>query len=261
MRADGQRTQLVEGGAVVIAELPDEFPSDVDHSAYIAMATKLVTDITEPKIKVLTTIPIAELSGAQRVRMTNNHDTLTADRTRCTVVDLAKAHADWATRVKGNRYDTLKHVLVRAWLSGNGSLTRGDLLWVAVELDVDYWTANRRMIERMAEWISREVSPFRLPQNTEEAIKRAIAWATETVEPAKRKRRMHHRDVLDSTFVNGDALRKFGKIGGEYKLACSISAASIKHGVTPSEEFVLRIIGDVKAYFSSKKDEFGSEVI
>jgi hypothetical protein len=261
VRADGQRTQLVEGGAVVIAELPDEFPSDVDHSAYIAMATKLVTDITEPKIKVLTTIPIAELSGAQRVRMTNNHDTLTADRTRCTVVDLAKAHADWATRVKGNRYDTLKHVLVRAWLSGNGSLTRGDLLWVAVELDVDYWTANRRMIERMAEWISREVSPFRLPQNTEEAIKRAIAWATETVEPAKRKRRMHHRDVLDSTFVNGDALRKFGKIGGEYKLACSISAASIKHGVTPSEEFVLRIIGDVKAYFSSKKDESGSEVI
>ena len=93
---DGKLTQLVESGAVLIPDLPQTFPSDVNFDHYIGLADKLVKAITEPDLKINTTIPLTDLSQEERDRLKVKQDTAEADQERCTALDLTKYHADWA---------------------------------------------------------------------------------------------------------------------------------------------------------------------
>ena len=66
---DGKLTQLVETGAVVVPDLPETFPADVNVDFYVSQAETLVKAITEPALRQSHTIPIAELSKAQRAAL------------------------------------------------------------------------------------------------------------------------------------------------------------------------------------------------
>ena len=156
---DGKLTQLVDAGAVVIPDLPGTFPSDVNFEHYIAMADKLVKAITEPDIKYDTTIPIAELSREERANLTIKQDTTEADPERCAALDLEKYHADWANVVAGNHHDTMKRLLCRLWISQQGKLTYGDLVWVAELLDAAEGYLPAKEKRGLAKWIVNHVSP------------------------------------------------------------------------------------------------------
>jgi hypothetical protein len=262
--ADGQKTQLVAAGAVIINDLPAEFPEDVDFAAYVAMAEVLVVAITDPEIKFTTTLARADWSREQCARHQTNFDTRDADLDRCKAIDLDRARTDWTNCFKGSGYDSMKSILVRLWLGHGGTLSRGDLLWCAEQLDEadGYFSGSmRRTLTRMVDWVARDVSAFRLPQNTEEVVQRAIIWANEHVEPLKRKRKLRHRNIFTSDFINGDAIRRYGKTSDEYKLACSVCAATVKHGIPPDEGFIIGIIGEVKAYFSEILENSTNEAV
>ena len=145
---DDKLTQLVESGAVVIADLPQTFPSDVNFDHYIALSDKLVKAITEPDLKIDTTIPIADLSQEERTRLKVKQDTTEADLERCGSLDLTKYHADWVNVVAGNPHDTMKRLLIRLWISQHGTLSFGDLMWVADQLD----EAEKSLINQREAW-------------------------------------------------------------------------------------------------------------
>ena len=110
------------------------FPSDVDFDHYVAKADKLIKEITEPEIKQKHTIPIAELSKAQRDRMEANKVGV-ADPARCAGLELDRYHTDWTAVIHGNHHDTMLRLLRRLWVAQGGALSRGDLLWVCDQLD------------------------------------------------------------------------------------------------------------------------------
>jgi hypothetical protein len=208
--ADGKLTQLVAAGATVVPDLPTTFPADVDFEHYIAAGETLVRAITRPEIKHSHTIPLAELSKAQRELLEANK-AAPADPERCAGLDLEKYHTDWANVVRGNPHDTMLALMCRLWISQRGTLTRGDLVWAAGQLD----EAANRVPEkhRIVDWIVSHVPPFPLPQTIPQHVARAMTWAVETIKPNQRKRALAHTDVLDSDFVKGDALRRYEKAG------------------------------------------------
>jgi hypothetical protein len=125
--ATGGLTQLVEGNACVVADLPATIPGNVDYAAYVAMATDLVDAVLNPAIRVADTIPHAELSGAQRELLCYAQTDTTLDLTKLEALDLTREHADYARVHKGNRYDSMKSLLVRLWLGAEGRLTVAEL--------------------------------------------------------------------------------------------------------------------------------------
>ena len=232
---DGQVAQVsgTAGKAVLVPDLPTTFPADVDFDHYIAAAETLIRAITEPGVEQRHTIPLAELSRAQRDRLAAVV-AAPADPERCG--DLERYRADWANVVRGSRHGTMVSLLARLWVAGAGTLSRADLLWAADQLDEDgaLPAAEKRGI---ADWVVSRVSPFPLPQTIAEHVARAMAWAAETIKSNKRKRALEHTDVLMSDFVKGDALSAYQRTRSVYKLACSICAISAKHGagLTPDQ--------------------------
>ena len=205
--ADGKRIQLVERGAVMVPDLPDAFPDDVDYDHYIRLATKLITDITEPPVRIAHNIPLTELSRPQREQHQLNYDVTNADLSRCAEIDLTRYHADYAAVIRGNRYDTMKALAVRLWLSHKGALTQGDLLWAMQEVDAadGYFKGReRRTLTRMVEWVAREISPIPIATDDRRTRRSGDGLGAEHVEPLQKKRKtLPHRDVLDSAFVSG----------------------------------------------------------
>ncbi len=263
--ADGKPYQLVESGAVVINDLPDAFPVDIDYAAYSAMAERLVKDVLEPAVRESDAIPLAELGMAQRAQHTVNLADLDSTPERQQLIDVARAQDDYAKSIKGNPHSSMLHVLVRAWYAGRGRLTLGDLLWLGREIDLDgaWGPAGRHDLAAMAGSIARKCSPFPLPRTTAEQVARALTWARETVAPCKRQNKhLRHISVFRSSFLNSDALRKFAKTGNEYALACAICAVCVKHtpgGVEIDPNLVLNIISEVKTYFT--QDALHAEII
>jgi hypothetical protein len=257
-RADGQRTQIVECGALLVPDLPEVLPTDIDYQHYIDMAQALVLAITDPPTRADHVIPLAELSKAQRAQHTANANTTEVDLEKCAGIDMGKLRDDYAAIYKGNQRDTMKACLLRLWWREAGGLTQGDLLHCARELDAStgYFSGSRaRNLEQMCEWIAQDISPFPIPRTTEEYAARALVWAQEHVEPLKRKRAKVHRNAVTSDFINGEALRRYGKLRDQYKLACHISAVSVKHAANLSVADVAMIIEDVKTYFKGNIDE------
>jgi hypothetical protein len=216
-----------------------------------------VMAITDPEIKVITTIPMAELSKAQRERHQGNRETVAADPGLCAGLDLTKALATYGSVAKGNRRDSMRAALLALWLGQRGAMTKGDLHWCAEQLDADtgYFATGpmKRNLTKMVDWIAREISPFPLPVNREEQVARAMTWAQEHVEPLKRQRKnLVHRHVLDSAFISGPALRKYGKKRDEYSLGCAIAAVFIKHGIPLNADFIGKLVADVEAYFNGQ---------
>ncbi len=113
-QATGGLTQLVEAGAVIVPDLPETFPADVNVDHYVSMAEELVKAITEPESRQSHTIPLAELSRAQRDQFEINK-TAAYCPDRCAGLDLEPYHTDWANVVRGNSHDTMKHLLCRLW--------------------------------------------------------------------------------------------------------------------------------------------------
>lgn len=252
--ADGQLTQLVEVGAVVIDELPTEMPAGVAYAAYEAMAGKLIAAIEHPPVATPWTVPLGDLSQAQHAQQRHNMITVLADLAVVDAVDLETAHRNYAKRHKGNAYSSMKSIAVAVWCAGRGELTQGDLLALLRRVDAadGYFTGRyKRTLDDLAAWVAREISPWPLPRTTEEQVERAMTWAAEKIEPLKRRRKaLTHRAVLNSDFVTGPALRKFQKGGDEYALACSISAVAVKHAKPVEAGFVVGIIGEIKTYLS-----------
>ena len=251
-RSDGQRTQVVERGALLLPDLPDALPPNLDYQRYIDMAQALIDAIIDPPTRETHTVPLAELSKAQRDLHLANANTLTADLAKCGEIEMAKLREDYAAVYKGNQRDTMKACLLRLWWREAGNLTHGDLLHLAQELDAGagYFAGSKaRNLEKMCEWIAHDLSPFPLPRTSEEYASRALVWAAEHVEPLKRKRTKVHRNAVTSDFINGTVLRHYGKTKNEYKLACHISSVSVKHAVGLSVADVVAIISDVKTYF------------
>ena len=112
----GALTQLEGATAVLLPDLPAVFPSDVDFDHYVAKADKLIKEITEPEIKHKHTIPIAELSAAQRDRMEANKVGV-ADPARCAGLELDRYHTDWTAVIHGNHHDTMLRLLRRLWVA------------------------------------------------------------------------------------------------------------------------------------------------
>ena len=254
---DGKLTQLVEAGAVVLPDLPAAFPEDVDADHYVGAAEALVQAITEPGLRQPTTIPIAELSKAQR-GVLEASKVAPADLGRCILLDLERYHADWAAVSAGNSHDTMKVLLCRLWMAEQGKLTAGDLLWVAAQLDEGGGVCPEAERRRLVDWIVRHVSPFPLPKTVEEHVARAMEWARDTVPPVTRKRKqpLVHTGVIGSDFVSDfvkrvalDHYRKHRKI---YKLACSIAAVSVRNASGLSEPAICAIIAEVDAFLDAE---------
>lgn len=251
--ADGQLTQLVASGAVVVADLPSEMPLDVDRAAYIAQAEKLVAAILDPPQRVSWSVPLAELSRDQQQRQRYNLETRAVDRERVAEFDLTRVNRLYAETFKGNKYSSMKSLAVMVWCQGRGTLTQGDLLALlrAVDESDGYFaTGRRRVLENMAEWVATEISPWPLPRTPEEHVARAMVWANENVEALKRQKKapLTHKAVLKSDFVSKPMLRKYQAGGNMYALACAICAVGVKHGQPPSPDLVLRILADVERY-------------
>lgn len=259
---DGKRIKKVEG-AVLVPDLPDHLPDDLDFDAYVQIADGLVKMITEPETRERTTIPLADLTKAQRATLSANQTVTEPDLDRVAQIDLTWVHDEWNRCSKGNRYDTAKSLLARLWTLGNGSLTKGDLRWLAAQIDAEgyFGGSNKRTLSRMIDWICRTVSPYRLPRTLEEHVERAIAWTAEHVAPAKAKRKMLHTDPLHSTFISGDALRKYGKNGDVSQLALSICAAHQKHLGRPDPAFIIGLIEEINANFSQDLENHPSETV
>ena len=252
--ADDKPTQLVEAGAVVVPDLPEAFPADVDVEHYVSMAEKLVKAITEPETRESHTIPLAKLSRAQRDQFEANKAGAAVPE-RCAALDLARYHADWANVVRGNPHDTMKQLLCRLWLAERGRLSHGDLVWVAGQLDEASGNARKEEWQRLADWIVRHVSPFPLPRTIPEQVARAMAWAVENVEPNKRRKAVKHPDVLRSDLVKADALARYEKTRDVYKLACSLCSICVKNAARLSEEAICGIIEEIDAYLARCPDQ------
>ena len=153
--ADGKRTQLVERGAMVINDLPNAFPDDVDYLQYERMAEKLVTAITEPPEPSPSTIPHAELSSAQGAVLTALQTATEPNLALCQLIDLSRYHADYAAVIKGNKHDTIKALLVRLWLGHCGRLSVADLEWLGRALDesVGHFRSRPQNLRKMCEWV------------------------------------------------------------------------------------------------------------
>jgi hypothetical protein len=249
--ADDKLTQLVEAGAVVVPDLPETFPADVNVAHYVAMAEALVAAITEPEIRQSHTIPLAELGHAQRDQFEANKAAAACPE-RCAALDLEPYHTDWANAVRGNPHDTMKYLLSRIWFAGQGRLTHGDLVWVADQLDEASAEVRKKEWHRLADWIVRHISPFPLPQTTAEHVARAMSWAAETIKPNKRRRVLEHVDVLRSDFVKGDALARYEKGRDVYRLACSICAICVKHAAGLSGPAICSIIAQIDAFLTDE---------
>ncbi len=250
--ADGKLTQLVEAAAVVVPDLPETFPADVNVDYYIGKGEDLVKAITEPERRQSHTVPQAELSKAQRDRFEVNKTAATCPD-RCAALDLEPYHTDWANVVRGNPHDTMRHLLCRIWFDGRGQLTHGDLVWVAGQLDEASGEGRKAEWHRLADWIVRHVSPFPLPQTIPEHVARAMAWAAETIEPNKRRKAPRHLDVLHSDLVKPDALARYEKTRDIYRLACSLCAVCVKNAAHLPEPAICDIIGKIDAYLANKR--------
>lgn len=247
---DGKRIQLVGTGARVIADLPVEFPADVDYDAYIKAAEALVKAIVDPEPVRMSTIPHAELSLVQREVLAAALAASEPDLDRCRRFDLVPLHDAYAANGRGNRYDTLKSLIVRLWLHGRGELSLADLDYLAGLLDepVGQFAGQKRgKLTKLCGWVAENISPFPLPVTVEDQLDRALIWARENVEPAKARRPMWHRSVLDTRYVSKAALGKYRKTGALYPLACSICAASVKHDAAPDKELLLQVLRDAIA--------------
>jgi hypothetical protein len=249
--ATGKANKLADC-VVLVEDLPDHRPDDLDLDWYIAKARAKVTDITDPEVKTRTTIPIGELGTAQRERLTACQSLATVDPMICSTFALGRFQDDWNTVRKGNRQATMLDILRRAWVAGNGQVTAGDLLWLGEQVtegDTYFAGQNHAKLVALVEWVVRRVSPFRIPQTPQEIAERALEWAQEHVEPLKRKRKMVHTGVLASTFINGEALRRYAKIKDQYRLATSIAAVAVKntHDLSPNE--LVALIEEVDDYF------------
>jgi hypothetical protein len=254
---DGSRSQVVAKGAVMVPDLPETMPDDVDYQHYIAVATAMVTDITDPPIKGSHTIPLAELSKVQRDLHFANSQTMAPDIAQCG--DLTRYANDYAAVYKGNPRDSMKGVLLRKWWGSEGAMTHGDLLYCALALDepVGYFThgSKARNLEQMVEWIAHDISPFPKARSTEECANLALTWAKENVAPCKVRRKMKHTNaVIGSTYLNNEALQHFAKTRNEYKLACKIAAAMVKHLDDPEAVFIVGVINDVRAHVTKHPD-------
>jgi hypothetical protein len=152
----------------------------------------------------------------------------------------------------------MKYLLCRIWFSGRGELTRGDLLWVADQLDEAECRVPRR--DRLVDWIVSHVSPFPLPRTTQEYVARAMVWAQETVKPNKPKKVLEHVDVLQSDFVKGDALARYEKGRDIYRLACSLCSINVKHAAGLSEQAICRIIEQIDAFLADETPDASGPV-
>jgi len=179
--ATGKKIQLVDKGARVIEDLPKKMPDDVDRARYTAMAEKLVAAITHPEITEASTIPLTDLSSSQRAILSLAQAAVTPDLVRCATIDLETLQRAYEANDRGNRHDTLRAVLIRAWLTGDGGLTVADLRWLAEQLDPA--EQRRKEADDLCAWIVRKVSPFPLPRTGAEQIARAMDWCLNTVTP------------------------------------------------------------------------------
>jgi hypothetical protein len=248
---DGKLTQLVETGAVVVPDLPETFPADVNVDFYVSQAGTLVKAITEPTLRQSHTIPIAELSKTQRAAL-DSAKVGPADRARCEALNLEQLHVDWANVVRGNPHDTMLHLLRRLWVAERCQLTKGDLEWVADQLDEAGRAVPEKDRGRICDWIVRHISPFPVPRNIPEHVARAMTWATETIKPNNRKKILEHVDVLRSDFIKGDALERYEHGRDVYRLACSLCAICVKNAASLSERAICGIIEQIDAFLADE---------
>jgi putative DNA primase/helicase len=252
----GKSSQLPGAGtsAIVVSDLPDAFPSDIDIDHYVGAAETLIKAITEPEIKHSHIIPLENLSKAQRAALEVSK-VAPADPERCAAINLDRYRADFAACVAGNNHDTMKVLLCRAWFAGQGTLSRGDLQWLADTIDDGTDLVPER--GKLVDWIIRK-SPYPEPQMVEEHVARAMTWAAENIPPNKRKQKQppQHTGATTSGFVSdfvtGAVLMRYQKGRDIYRLACAIARINVKIAGGLSEAQICAIIAEVDAFLGTE---------
>ena len=240
------RSEIVGGGGclTIVDDLPAEFPDNIDHSYYVKRAQILVDGIENPKISKKSTLAIAEMDKEQRKLFKLNHATITADRKTVDAVDLTAIRAQYAAASSG-KFDLMSALMVRVWITGNGRLTRGDLLALAWKIDEgeDYFKGKKaRNLAAKAEWVARSITPFLRPLNDLEIAQDALVWAEASVEKLQRPKPLHHSNFVRSTLVPEGSKRKWMVGADRPKLACAIAANARKHGFNLSETMLADIL-------------------
>ena len=174
-------------------------------------------------------------------------------RSACAGAGSGTYHIDWANVVRGNPHDTMLHLLCRMWFAERGRLTRGDLVWVADQLDEASGEVPEK--DRGRTWPTGSCATSRRSRCREPSQKhvaRAMTWATETIKPNKRKKVLEHVDVLRSDFIKGDALERYEKGRDVYRLACSLCAICVKNAGRLSEQAICGIIEQIDAFLADE---------
>ena len=205
----------------------------------VEAAQSLIDGIEHPGITVGTTLALGDMTKEQAVVFARNYDDLTVDPVRLAAIDVDGLRTAYASAGKG-QYDCMKRLLRRAWCSGQGRLTRGDLVEVArqIEAGTGYFEPadKARGLVSMVEWFARSVCPIPRPRTVTEIATAALLWAERTIQVSDKPMMIAgvHRLVIKS------ARTDFVKTGDVNKLAVRMAARARQNGFDLSVEAMVR---------------------
>ena len=143
---DGKRNRFAKMQKVVVVnDLPDVLPSDVNFDFYIEEANRVVDAVVNPKKKaVKRSKSFDKLSSDEREELESRQMAEDADVEYLTSLDLNYYRDLYLGKHKLNFYDSMKSVLARLWNHRDLRLTRADLIWACNSLDSGQGYFNRR---------------------------------------------------------------------------------------------------------------------
>lgn len=237
MSEDGSKTIVTDSwqGAVIINDLPELFPQDINYEIYQRMAERLIDMIDNPEIeRQRDTIEQKDLTRAQRDANTYNRETTVPDVAKCGALDLDNPQKAYDGQARGNAYDSMRAVLMGLWFRESGKLTKGDLIHLMDSLDeaAGYFQRadKRKSILSAINWIC-GLSPFRKPVTINSMVKHAQQWAIENKSPG-----------VSRVLVPKVSRDKFLAGGELYSFICAVAMANVKSKLPMEDEHLVKLI-------------------
>lgn len=162
---DGRRQRYPKMQQVVVVnDLPEQFPSDVNYDYYIEEAQRAANDILHPKRKAASRQKKADkLSDEEREEWEDRQNETEVDVEWLTSFDLNYYRDLYTGRVAINAYDSMRAALKALWKS-ELRITKADLIWCFESFNTadDYFNRDqkRRSILSFIDWVVENIVPM-----------------------------------------------------------------------------------------------------
>ena len=163
-KADGKRSRFTKmKSAVVVNDIPDAFPDDVNSDYYIWEAQKIVDDIRNPKQRSDTRSKKSEkLSDAERNEWEDRQNETEANIEWLLALDLNYYRDLYTGLVAINNYNSMRAALKALWKSNLG-MSRADLIWCFESFNTadGYFDRDQKRKSMLSyiDWITENIVP------------------------------------------------------------------------------------------------------